>query len=243
LRALHYLQATSVNPTVVAFEPAQEKVTQARAQAFATAGKNAVRMLFVVQSHAFLAAVRAYQLTGKETDELRELAGPFLQRLRQAEWIVGSDVQVSERELRVLYKLMWGFDTGLEAEEGFAVTLDERRVLYGLYLRKPHPPEHLRSALLRAKEHAGSRELCVKVEDETRAASEKWRIGKIAAVGEFDANYPTEYALGIAHFRLGDYQASGQSFRRWIDQHPGGPWTLRAQNFLKAAQKATQDMP
>ena len=48
--------------------------------------------------------------------------------------------------------------------------------------------------------------------------------------------YPTE---GVARYRHRDYEASVQSFREWLMQHPDGPWTIRARNHLRAALART----
>jgi TolA-binding protein len=255
LRAFHKQQARG--DALVQLEQAKDRVESARALAIATAGKELVRVLFVVQQRAFLERVTVYEHTaapkGTKTEddtadetedpELAELGGSFLARLRQAGWVVGREVLPDETERRVLYKMMWALDVGLENDEAFALSLDERRVVYRLYLRLPHPPEHLRATLADARRQSDTPERCRKIADEERAAAEKWRIGKIALLGELDSSYPTDYALGIAHYRLGDYQASAGSFRRWLDQHPDGAYTLRAQNFLKAATKAAEELP
>ncbi len=236
LRAYHraQLEGTTEAPA------AKDGVEHARAMAIATASLEKVHGLFVVQRTAFLRELAGYESSGVESDELRELGGAFLPRLRQAGWVRDHRILASDDERRVLYKMMWGLEVGLDQEPPFLLDLEERRILYRLYLRLPHPPEHLRVTLAKAKEHARDAAECAKVEDEERAMAEKWRVSKITVLGEFDPTYPTEYALGIAHYRLGDYVASAADFRRHLERHPSGPLTLRAQNYLKAALQAAE---
>lgn len=236
LRAYHRAQLDGTADTAAT----KQDVERARAVAVGTAGMEKVHALFVVQRTAFFREVAAYETTGVESDELRELGGAFLPRLRQAGWVRDHRILASDDERRVLYKMMWGLDVGLDQDAPFVLDLEERRILYRLYLRLPHPPEHLRVTLAKAKEHARDAAECAKVEDEERAMAEKWRVSKITVLGEFDPTYPTEYALGIAHYRLGDYVASAADFRRHLDRHPSGPLTLRAQNYLKAALQAAE---
>jgi hypothetical protein len=58
------------------------------------------------------------------------------------------------------------------------------------------------------------------------------KIEELAAV---DPSYPADLARGVVLYGLHRYAASTELFRRHLDVHPDGPFTLRAQNYLKAS--------
>jgi TolA-binding protein len=124
--------------------------------------------------------------------------------------------------------------------EDLAPTLDEQRVLYAFYLSHPHPSKSMRDAIGSARRGAHDAKACQALVEAERAATESWRLERIARVAALDPAYPADYARGIATFRRGEYRASAASFRKWLDAHPDGALALRAQNFLRAAADADQ---
>jgi TolA-binding protein len=96
----------------------------------------------------------------------------------------------------------------------------------------------MRQALDAARRGARDARACEAIAEAERNATETWRLERIARIGAIDPSYPTEFARGVASYRRGDYVGSAQAFRRWLDDHPDGPFTLRAENFLRAALAA-----
>jgi hypothetical protein len=190
------------------------------------------------QLEQFLAEVARFEDTGTESKELVELAGPFVQRMRDAGWIDGKLVILDEPERRVSFKVAWNTLAGTDSAPPMQLTLDEQRVLYRLYLRHPHPPELQRMGLVAQRRDALTPADCESWARSVKRATETWRADKIRRLGALDPTYPTHYALGVAMYRAGDYEGSIDAFRAWIDAHPDGKWSMRARNHLKAALAA-----
>jgi hypothetical protein len=187
------------------------------------------------QTRLFLDALSTWERTGERTQDMKELGGRFLERAEDTGWIEGKTIVLTDHERRVVFKTVWNALTGLDANKKFAPALDEQRVLYGFYLRRPHPPETVRAALAAQRSLAKTPAQCAKVNaDETRQ-TEMWRIEKIRKLGAIDAGYPTGYALGVAYFRAGRHDLAADAFHEYLEQHPDGPWALRTKNHLKAA--------
>jgi TolA-binding protein len=236
LRTLHEAEAKGllkVDAARAQLSAMKEKVERARALAIATSGAVPVRTLFVVQKRAFLNEVS--HLASGESDELHALAGDFMARMRTAGWASDRDVKLSREELSVFYKSMWAHDVGLELDPWFELSLNEKKVLFAVYLAKPRPPEKLRETFEEARKHAKGAAECAKVESERERAAEAWRAEKIEALAAFDPSYPKDYALGIANYRMGKSLQAQVLFRAWLEKHPSGPLAARAENYLKAA--------
>lgn len=226
-------------------------VERARAFAYARDGEASVEALFLVQREAYLNELHDWERRQRaraaqerddveESAEMRALGGPFLERLRAADWVRDGVVVADLDERRVLYKMMWASDVDLEGSGPFALGLDERRLLYRLFLRAPHPPEILRAALDNGKRRAKTAEECARAEQQMRIATEKWRIGKIMTLADFDPSYPKDYAIGLAELRLGDYTSATVSFQRALGESGDGPYAARARNFLLTARKRAE---
>ena len=238
LRAFHELQAEGARDMARLLE-AKDRVYASRARVVGgEGGMDLVRKLFAVQLAKFKSEVASFRATGEESLELRALSGTFLSRMRGANWVEGRDVRLTNAELRVLYKSMWALDVGLEGDPSFGLSLDEKRVLYRLYLRSPHPSEQLKGVFVEAKRRATGMVECSRVLEEERLSAEKWRIQKIVQLAELDPAYPKDYALGAAYYRSGDYPASVQAYRRFLDAHTDGPLVLRARNYYRGAVAA-----
>ena len=231
----------ALNKAVVAND--QEQFAQARAYL-----DDAVRVVLArqdgitdllslraVQLEEFLTELAAFEQKGEVSPALDELAGPLVPRLRDAEWIEGNRVVLDEDERRVSYKLVWNTVT---AARGMDLALDEVRVLYRLYLTRPHPPDLQRPGLLAERATAKTPADCERYQTNARRAAELWRADKIRLLGALDPAYPTGYALGVAYYRAGRYESSIDAFRAWIDQHPDGKYAARAKNHLKATLAA-----
>lgn len=241
LRAYHALQIRKAPRAEL--EEAKVRVEKARAFTVAREGLGAVSTLFAVQQDRFLAELAHWERerkSGRPEDaehgkERNELGGAYLERLRDGQWASDHDVLADDDERRVLFKMMWGTDIGLDGEGFFALSKDERRVLYGLFLRAPHPPELLQASLRAAVDRAKSKQDCELAEREMKRASAKWRVAKIVALSAFDDEYPKHYALGIAQLEAGDAAAAAEAFRVDLSESPDGPYALRSRNLLKYA--------
>jgi TolA-binding protein len=78
---------------------------------------------------------------------------------------------------------------------------------------------------------------CARIDDGERVAALGWILTKMKELGKIDPTYPLDYARGIALFHSHDYAAAAIAFRGWLEQHPNGPWTLRARNYLLASEE------
>jgi tetratricopeptide (TPR) repeat protein len=194
-----------------------------------------LRSLRAVQLEGFLAEVAKFEASGKMSDELDALAGGFVDRMHAAGWLEGSKVALDERELRAAYKLVWSAQVGVERMPQLALTLDEQRALYTLYLTRPHAPEAQRASYEAQRKAATTSDDCLRAVAQERLAIDQWRLEKVRRLGEIDPTYPTAYALGVAYYQVGRYDSSLEAFRSWVERHPEGPLSLRARNHMKAA--------
>jgi TolA-binding protein len=99
----------------------------------------------------------------------------------------------------------------------------------------------MREAILAARRGARDPSACLALDEAERASTEAWRLDHIGRLAAIDPAYPADYARGVVSFRRGDFGASAKAFEAWLQAHPGGPMSLRAQNFLRAAAAADRD--
>lgn len=236
LRQLNKAAATNAYPDDVskALEAVRESARAVVAHD-AARGFDALRTLRAWQLEAFLAEVARFEASGKVTAELVELGGAFVERMTSAGWIEQNHVVMDEDQRRVAFKLVWASTIGAEQVPGLALTLDEQRVLYTLYLTHPHAPESEHRSYEKVRRAATTDDECAKTIAKESIAAEQWRAEKIKRLGEIDRSYPTAYALGVSYYRAGRYEQSVEQFRIWTTQHPEGPLSIRAKNHLKAA--------
>jgi hypothetical protein len=90
-----------------------------------------------------------------------------------------------------------------------------------------------------ARAAARTKKACDALDDADAMAAEAWRLEKVRKIASIDPAYPAAYAIGVAQYRHKDYEASVQTLREWLEQHPDGPYTIRARNHLRAALAAT----
>jgi hypothetical protein len=194
----------------------------------------ALLALRATQLEGFVTAVRAFVQTGDESAELLALGGPFVRRLREVGWCHGHALAMDDDVLRVMFKAEWNTLVGVDRPP-FALTLDEQRVLYAFYFRHPHAPASIRKKLDDARATARDAKACDALVHTEAIAAEDWRIEKIKRLRAIDPAYPAPFALGIAYYRRGEFNASAQQLHDWIDAHPDGPWTIRARHYLREA--------
>ncbi|MBV9946839.1 MAG: hypothetical protein JOZ69_08335 [Myxococcales bacterium] len=241
LRAFHALEAGDADPAALA--QARRAVDSALIEALGTgAGPGPLASLRAVQLEAFLVEVRRFERTGEESAELHALAGGFVRSMRAEGWCEGRTFAADERVLRVMFKEMWQRFLGLEGREELDPSLDERRRLYAFYLSHPHPARGVREAITSARRGARDGRACDALAFAERAGIEAWRLERIARLAQIDPDYPADYARGVSAYRRGEPRASAQAFRAWLDKHPEGPLALRARNYLRAADRDSQDL-
>jgi hypothetical protein len=199
-------------------------------------GADKLAILRAVQVETFLVEVRRFEQTGKESTELQAVGGPFVRRMRFSGWVDEKNhIALDESERRVAFKAAWNGVLGLDSRPELALSLDETRVLYRLFLRLPHAPEALRDQIDASRRASPSAKACADLAARERLAMEAWRLEKIRKLGTLDPTYPRDYAVGVAEFRRGQFPAAASAFRAWLASHPDGPLSLRARNHLKAA--------
>jgi hypothetical protein len=237
LREFHTREARDADPRELA--EARRAVDEALVAALG-AGEGHLVALRAAELEAFVREVRRFEASGEESVELRALGGAFVRTMRSEGWCEGHTLAVPEEALRPMYKEMWSTFLGLEKRPALALALDEQRALYAFTIAHAQPARSMRQALDAARRGARDAKACLAIGEAERNATEARRLERIARIGAIDPRYPTEYARGIASYRRGDYAASAQSFRAWLRDHPDGPFTLRAENFLRAAVDAAR---
>jgi hypothetical protein len=238
----------------VDFDEDADRIREARtAVARATARAVAIDFAGTVElrafeTEAFLASLGRFARTGVIDDDLLELGGGYVRSLRHNQLGAGHDAASDdarlrallrarrddvETEARVAFKRRWNDLTGVGGQPGqpnvFDPGKDELLAVYALELRRPPAlgvdvdAKDVASEALRGH----------------NAAS--FRRKRIAAIVEIDPAYPRELALGVVNYQAGDFREAMRDFTVWLERHPDGPWTLRAQNYaLAAAARQTQ---
>lgn len=171
--------------------------------------------LRAVQAELFVAACRAFAVSGKPDTELRELGGDFPDLATKSGWVGAGAFVLTDEELALLFRMRFNELTGLGQDAAFQPTLDEYRDRYALLLRHP----------------AG----------EDGAARQNRQLGYVAAIEKLDRDYPAAFARGVLLYRAGAYEAAAAAFRAHLAARPNGPWTLRARNHLLAALARSPD--
>jgi hypothetical protein len=192
-----------------------------------THGDEQLLALRAFQMQAFVREVRHFVATGETSPELVELGGSFADALLRYEWCEGPRpcvMHMGEHVLRVMFKRRWNEISGL-TEGPFAPTLDEQRVFYDFLLQ--HPPQTTH-----------------RLDEANRSTFDgSYLLRKVDELGAIDPTYPRLFARGIIQFRAGDFRRASQSFSGHLELSPDGPWTIRAQNHLRAALERSSAEP
>jgi hypothetical protein len=198
-------------------------------------GIDAIIDLRAAQLRRFLDEVTIWRKTGRVTDELEAEGGSFLRRMTMSGWVKDNRLALTDREIRVVFKLKWNAVGRFEQIAELQPTTDELRVLYSFYLLHPHAGETARETLAAARMNARSRDDCAALAAGEQIAAEQWRLDKIDKLAQIDPSYPAAYARGVSLYRSARFEASAHAFEDWLRIHPDGPLTLRARNHLRAA--------
>jgi len=148
------------------------------------------------------------------TRERRELGGDFFALGLEHGWFGSGPEAAEPHELLTLFRVHWADVLGLGRRHPFAPTLNEWRVYYRFLLAQPISDGPEREGDVRRK------------------------LGYVAALAEHDRNYPFHLARGVLLYQLGNPLGAATELRAHLLQHPDGPWTLRARNYLAACGAA-----
>jgi len=176
------------------------------------------------QAQVFLAEVRRWENTGKESDELGGLGGPFLDLVKRNAWVTGRAIEMDDVVRRIFFKRRWNEVTGL-TEEPFRLSLDEERAFYAFLLTHPYDPN---------APGLSPKDLC--------RAVDQWHLRKMEDLARLDPSYPHALARGVLLYRLGDHAAAAQAFRDHLARGDGS-YALRARNYLAAAVARANEEP
>ncbi len=180
---------------------------------------------------SFLREMARYEATGEESEKLHEVAGGILHRFAHNGWIVSAGarrrVLPDATVLSVLFKKHWDEVVGVHGEP-FESTLAESRAFYRFLLAHPALPES-----------AGAPGL---VEART-AITGQYRLKKLDELSALDHDYPVQLARGVVYYQLRRYPLAVEAFRRHLEGSPDGAYSLRANNYLRAALGRTHDEP
>jgi hypothetical protein len=200
-----------------------------------------VMALRAVQLDGFLTEVRRFERSGDLSPELKALGGTFVARMRRVGWCEGQHVLLTDPERRAAFKAAWNTLVDVDKNGVFALSNQETRALYTLYFTHPHAPEAQRAALALARAQAKDKETCARIDDGERAAAGAWLLPKLVEYSALDPEYPIAIARGVVFYRRRQYADAARSFTQWLEEHPDGPWTLRARNHLRASIAAEEN--
>lgn len=192
----------------------------AAAVALRQLGEEPLLELRAVDTLFFQRALSHWEATGEQNSDLRELGGDFLSRAEESGWTrPPHNLVLSKSERATLFRMRWTELTGLSDTLPFSPTLDDWRAYYRLLIEHPE----------------GS---IGKGGDERRDIV-RLRLGYVDALSKRDPDYPADLARGVLFYQLGTFPDSAREIRAYLLRRPAGPWTLRAQNYLRAAVART----
>ncbi len=143
--------------------------------------------------------------------ELDELGGGFFAALVARGWLESS---ADRREAEAAFRVHWAEALGLLQQHPYAPTLNEWRVYYRFMLSRPLG------------------------EGDARRRDAKLQLGYVAALAQHDRDYPARLARGVLLYQQGSFAEAAAELRAHLEQHPDGPWALRARNHLAACGAA-----
>ncbi|MFT3767022.1 MAG: hypothetical protein QM820_16110 [Minicystis sp.] len=190
-------------------------------------GDEALEKLRAYQLRAFLRALRHWEAKGEELPDLRALGGGFVSMAGRNGWVQDGVIVMDEPVRRAMFKKRWNELTLLHGPR-FDLTIDEQRAVFRFLLRKPPRDDAEVSSMPRAP-------LRMKQDERAAFVAEQYRLRKIDDFAGADPAYPADLARGVIFYRMHRYAVATELFRRHLEAHPDGPFTLRAQNYLRAA--------
>ena len=205
---------------------ARKQVIEAGKRAL-THGEDALARLRAYQLRLFLRALRHWEAKGVETADLRELGGAFIAMATRNGWVRDGLVEMDDTVRRAMFKKRWSEVTLIRGAR-FDLSLDEQRALFRFLLQRPPADDVEAAATPRALRG-------IRQDERASFVAEQYRLRKIDELAALDPTYPADLARGVVFYRMRRYPVATELFRRHLDAHPDGPFTLRAQNYLRAA--------
>jgi tetratricopeptide (TPR) repeat protein len=180
---------------------------------------------------SFLQEMARYDVTGEESHKLHEVAGGIIHRLEHNGWVdvtrAHHRVLPDATVLAILFKKHWNEVAGVSGPP-FDSTLPEARAFYRFLIAHPALPDS-----------AGSPGLL----DARSSITGQYRLKKLDELSALDPDYPVQLARGVVYYQLGRFPLAVEAFRRHLEARPDGPYTFRAQNYLRAALGRSHDEP
>jgi hypothetical protein len=171
--------------------------------------------LRALQTELFVAAM-ATSSDSEPTPERVELGGSLFALGVKRGWFAPGPNRARPDELGTLFRVYWA-DVLRLRRHPFAPTLNEWRAYYRFLLSQPN-----RNA-------------------QTRAHDLQLALGYVAALVREDLDYPSYLARGVLLYQQGNLQEAAAQLLAHLQQHPDGPWTLRAKNYLAACGAALSE--
>ncbi len=187
-----------------------------------------LRALRAVQERIFLTELARFESEGKESQELSEIAGSFVVRMRDVGWCVGNHILLGESERRVAYKNSWNTIVGVSERSDFRLTLDELRVQTRFEMLYPTQGPRLRGAAESLRTAGKPKE----AEAYVAHAFDVYRLERVERLAKIDATYPTSLAKMILQTRLHRTDMAKESYYARIESNPEGDYSLRTRNLL-----------
>jgi hypothetical protein len=188
-------------------------------------GDDNLRGLRAYQKERFVTELGGWERSGKESEEMAELGGPFPALASRYGWIEGGKLDMSDVLRGIFFEKRWNEVTGLTAPP-YALSLDEHRLFYRFLLTRPHL-------------EAGG-----EMPEEACRRADEWRLKKVGEIARIDPGYPALLARGVLLYRMGLYPAAAQALRDHLNASRGGPHALRARNYLaEATARAAEESP
>jgi hypothetical protein len=179
------------------------------------AGVDGLLLLRAVQTQLFVQAMEE-RSDSEPTPDRTSLGGSMFRLGRKRGWFAPSPTAARRDELEELFRIYWADALGLHAPP-FAPTLNEWRVYYRFLLAQPLPPGPEREQDMALQQ------------------------GICSALPRHVVVSPAHLARGVLLFQRGAVAEAATEFLAHLQQHPDGPWALRAKNYLAACGAALSD--
>ena len=189
--------------------PSSEELTRFRqrvALALQQGHASEVAQLRATQTELFVEAMREWRRTGRQEQELNELAGTFLSAASKNGWLDSLKQPLTDAALAVLFAMRWSHLAGLLDHQELQPPVVLWQLYFDFLLR--HPEEAL-SAPMKKLQH---------------------QLGYVESLSRHDPHYPRDFALGVLQYRAYRYVEAEQSFRRFLANPANQRWRLRARN-------------
>ncbi|HEU4578313.1 MAG TPA: hypothetical protein VFS67_08665 [Polyangiaceae bacterium] len=198
-------------------EPAlqRDQLRRLARAALEQSGAEGLLQLRALQTELFVQAMQA-RSDSEPTPDRTSLGGSMFNLGRNRGWFAPSPTAAHRDELETLFRIYWADALDLHAAP-FAPTLNEWRVYYRFLLAQPIRPGPDREQDL------------------------SLQLGYVAALARHDLDYPAHLARGVLLFQRGAVAEAASEFLAHLEQHPDGPWALRAKNYLAACGAALSD--